>query len=358
MATIEVTFAAPLLTFEKQVLSDRFFSEGACFADINSDGHQDIISGPYYYKGPDFESRVAFEKPLAFRIKQYSKFFFCFSHDFNGDNRPDILGIPMPGAVAHWYENPGTESGPWKKYPAFDDVGNESPDLTDITGDGKPELVCCHGGVLGYAEPNWDNPTAAWKFTAISGPRGYHRFTHGLGVGDVNGDGKTDVLETSGWWEQRSPTKWKLHETKFAQAGGAQMFAYDVDGDGDNDVISSQNAHAWGLCWFEHVKEGGKIAFKRRTIMTNNAADNPYGVSFSQLHAMALHDMNGDGIKDIITGKRFYAHGGGDPGAHELPVLYWFETRRSSEGVAFEPWLVDRLSGVGDAAHGGGRFGR
>ena len=84
----------------------------------------------------------------------------------------------------------------------------------------NPELVCCNGGRLVFAEPDWDNPTAKWKLTPISEPRGYHRFTHGLGVGDINGDGKTDVLETSGWWEQISKTEWKLHQAKFAQAGG------------------------------------------------------------------------------------------------------------------------------------------
>ena len=94
--------AEPLVEFEKHQLSNRFYSEGACFSDINGDGNQDIVSGPYYYLGPGFEKKVAFEQPLAFRIKQYSKFFFCFSHDFNGDGRPDILGIPMPGTMAHW----------------------------------------------------------------------------------------------------------------------------------------------------------------------------------------------------------------------------------------------------------------
>ncbi len=342
-AALDLASARASVAFDKQVLNAQFFSEGACYADFNDDGHQDIASGPLWYEGPDFKTRHAFDEPLRFRIKQYSRFFFTFAHDFNGDGRIDILGIPMPGTTAHWYENPGKTGVMWKKHVALDDVGNESPHLTDLTGDGKPELICCRGGKIGFAVPD---PAGPWKFTAITDPRGYGRFTHGLGIGDVNGDGLLDVLETNGWWEQPAKTHavFRFHPVKFAEAGGAQMFAYDFDGDGDNDVVSSQNAHAWGLAWFEQ-REPGK--FVRHNIMTQNPKDNSYGVAFSQMHAVALADVDGDGVKDVITGKRFYAHGGGDPGAHELPVLYWFRTVRTPGGVVFEPNLIDQRSGVG-----------
>ncbi|MEM7385909.1 MAG: VCBS repeat-containing protein, partial [Verrucomicrobiota bacterium] len=117
--------AETLIHFDKQVLNTRFFSEGACFADIDSDGHQDIVSGPLWYSGPEFRKAHAFAEPLPFAIKQYSEFFFTFTHDFNRDGRPDVLGIPMPGAAAHWYENPGRTGVLWKKHLAFDGVDNE-----------------------------------------------------------------------------------------------------------------------------------------------------------------------------------------------------------------------------------------
>ncbi len=337
-----------LVQFDKQVLSERFFSEGACFADIDRDGDADIVSGPYWYEGPQFEKRHAYEEPLGVWIKAYSNFFFTFAHDFNNDQRPDILAIPMPGQAAHWYENPGATAKAWQKHLALTDVGNESPHLTDLTGDGQPELICCRGGKIGYAEPNWTAPTEPWKFTEIA-DRGYGRFTHGLGIGDIDQDGHMDVLEKNGWWEQRSPTEFQFHAVKFAgPTGGAQMFAHDFDGDGDNDVISSQNAHGWGLTWFEQSRDAqGGIQFSSRPIMTANAADNPYGLAISQMHALALADIDGDGLQDVVTGKRFYAHGGNDPGAHESPVLYWFRTLRSPDGVAFEPWKIDDRSGVG-----------
>ena len=339
-----------LHSFKRLVLSEQFFSEGACFADLDGDGHRDIISGPYWYAGPDFRKRQAYAPAAPLDIRGYSDFFFSFAYDFNGDSRVDILAVGMPGQVAHWYENPGRSKDYWKKHAALDDVGNESPQFSDLTGDGRPELVCCRGGAFGYAEPDPGRPTAAWKFTPVTPARGYGGFTHGLGIGDVDGDGRLDLLETNGWWRQegKKGELFRFHPVRFARSGGAQMFAYDFDGDGDNDVLSVQNAHGYGLSWFEQVLDpDGKRRFEGNSIITSRPADSPYGLSISQMHAVALVDVDGDGVRDIVTGKRFWAHAGGDPGSQQLPVLYWFKTVRSRSGTSFEPWLIDDRSGPG-----------
>lgn len=127
------------------------------------------------------------------------------------------------------------------------------------------------------------------------------------------------------------------------------MFAYDVDGDGDNDVITSLAAHGYGLAWYEQVKEGGKITFKNHTFMNKEPKENKYGVKFSQLHAVDLVDMDGDGLKDIITGKRIWAHGpNGDAEPNAPAVLYWFKlVRGADKSVDFVPYLIDSDSGIG-----------
>lgn len=275
-----------------------------------------------------------------------------FAHDFNGDGWTDILVFGFPGKEAAWYENPKNQPGHWRRHVIFNGLDNESPGFGDVTGDGKPEIVCCSQGCIGYAEADWSRPEQPWTFRAVSPKGNYQRFTHGLGFGDVNGDGRVDLLEKDGWWEQPESLAgaplWKKHEFKFGD-GGAQMFAYDVNGDGLNDVITSLEAHGYGLAWFEQTRRDGQITFRQHLIMGREPTQNRYGVKFSQPHALDLADMDGDGLKDIIVGKRFWAHGpDGDPEPNAPAVLYWFQLRRlPGGGVDFVPWLVDDDSGVG-----------
>jgi hypothetical protein len=178
-----------------------------------------------------------------------------------------------------------------------------------------------------------------------------------MGVGDVNGDGRMDLMEKDGWWEQPSSLQgdplWKFHAFDFTPGshGGAQMYAYDVNGDGLNDVITSIAAHGFGLVWYEQVRKDGEITFNQHVILNTEQkrAPNENGISFSELHAIDLVDMDGDGLKDIVTGKRFWSHGRtGDPDRNSSAVLYWFQlVRNADKTVKFIPHLIDDSSGVG-----------
>ena len=279
-------------TFDKLQISDQFFAEGAAFGDFTHDGVMDIVYGPYWYAGPNYTDRHEYYTPKPFDIAGYSDNFFAFTHDVNHDDWTDIVIIGFPGQEAWWFANPQGKPGNWQRHTILPVVDNESPTFTDLTGDGVPEVVCNSGGKIGYAEIPKDDPTKPWTFKPITANRGYQRFTHGLGIGDVNGDGRPDVLQKEGWFEQPAAdskaTEWKFHPVNFSEPGGAQMYAFDVDGDGDNDVVTSKAAHSYGLAWFENTgKEGDEIKFKEHLIMGDKPDQNEFGVAFSQLHAIA-----------------------------------------------------------------------
>jgi len=377
-------------TWKKLQLDNHFWSEGANTGDFNHDGKPDVVSGPYWWEGPEFKVRHEFmsttRKSQAgeapFKLKKadgtmetiegyegglghenhYSDNFFCFAYDINHDGWDDVLVYGFPGAEATWYENPKGQKGAdgtehWAAHKVFDVVDNESPTWGDLNGDGKPEIICNSKGFFGYATPDWNDPAKPWAFHAISPNNKYHKFTHGLGFGDVNGDGRTDIMEKSGWWEQPSTLEgdpqWKYHAFAFAPTeGSAQMYAYDVNGDGRPDVITSLAAHNYGLAWYEQLKDrnaNGEPAFKQHLIMGKTPQENKYGVVFSQLHAVDLVDMDGDGLKDIVTGKRFWAHGShGDSDPNGAAVLYWFKlVRNPDNSVDWIPYQIDNDSGIG-----------
>lgn len=374
-----VTMAADV-TFKKQILTTEFVAEGCHAADFNHDGHTDITAGCYIWFGPDFSKRVNFTpervnaggptKTPYDRAKGYSDFFLAYTHDFDGDSWHDIVIYGLPGEPILLYLNPRNAEGPWKEHAIFDVADGESPDFKDINGDGKPELVVHSsdankpkqaagkgGGQLGYAEVNWAMPLAKARFRPITpksaeNDQKYFRYTHGYGAGDVNGDGRVDILDKEGWYEQPSDTtqdqNWKFHPGPFGPAGargGSFIYSYDVNGDGRNDVISSYDAHGFGLGWFEQQADGHFVEHK---IMGSTPADNSQGVKFSQLHALRLADIDNDGLMDIVTGKRFWAHG---PNADDEPnapaVLYWFQLKREAGKVEYIAHQIDDDSGVG-----------
>jgi len=368
LAAIISTKPAPLTgKWQKLQLSRYFWAEGACAADINGDGNTDVLSGPYWFEGPDFKTthviypgeksfQSADEKIPGFEGElsgknAYSDNFLSYSGDFNADGKPDYLVVSFPGKETFWYENPGDSDAPWLRHTALAVTDNESPMLADINGDKTPDLLCMSNGTIGYATIDPANPTAVWKWNAITAEDkgAYHPFTHGIGHGDINGDGRTDILEAKGWWEQPADwdgkAPWKRHDAAFGTKGGAQMFGYDVNADGRTDVITSLDAHGFGLAWFEQNEDA---TFTRHLITGTPEEEGSTGIIFTQPHAIDLADIDGNGTLDIITGKRFWAHGpDDDPEPNEPAVLYAFLLERKDGTATYTAEIIDDNSGVG-----------
>ncbi|MBC7820220.1 MAG: VCBS repeat-containing protein, partial [Planctomycetaceae bacterium] len=288
--------------WERIKLEEVFRAEGVAVADINKDGHLDLVNGEAWYENPLGErdpKRAPFAKALyksgswtmhplrAEGIRgtiadgSYSNNFALWTYDISGDGWQDVIVIGFPGEPCHWFENPQGKPGPWNKSEIWHSAANETPQFQDITGDGKPELIMSSETeqMMGYLEiPAPAQAKKKWDYTQVNaeklGPQLGHRYYHGLGIGDVNRDGRKDIIIPHGWWEQPAKLNdgpWTFHkhilkgDGEGAPETAADIYVDDLDGDGDNDILMSA-AHHIGVWWFENVGGSPDPKFKQHII--------------------------------------------------------------------------------------------
>ncbi|WP_310105351.1 VCBS repeat-containing protein [Algoriphagus sp. 4150] len=330
--------AAP--DFKKTVISRDFLSEGVAVADINKDGKLDIIAGYYWFEAPDWTQHELSPSQVFDPRKEYSNSFLNLGMDVNLDGWDDVVIIDYPGTPAYWFENPKTESSNWQKHIIADSVGiaNESPGFIDIDGDGRLDILCGDPEkkqIIWLQAPTIPGETE-WKRFALSEENvpGTDRFSHGLGYGDINGDGINDVVIAEGWFEGKADQKsgdWKFHPLPISEPV-SHLYVLDVNGNGINDVVGA-SAHALGIWWHEQLADG---TFQTHLISNTTA----------QTHASILADLNGNGSAEWITGKRYLAHNGNDEGDADTPYLLYFELT-PDQPPYFKEHIIDNDSGAG-----------
>ncbi len=329
--------------FERIKLDDTFRAEGVAVGDFNKDGQLDVAAGDVWYAAPSWKiSRI--RQPLSQQgkptdaydgSKGYSNCFASWSYDINRDGWDDLIVIGYPGDPCYWYENPQNEPGDWKQNEIWHSACNETVLFTDLTGDGQPELILGSQPErqMGYLTvPTVEKCHEKWVFTPISEPgdpneNGTFKYYHGLGTGDVNSDGRLDLIIPHGWWEspeKRDAGLWAFHPLPLSKNNegvpvhASNIYTMDLDLDGDNDLLLS-SAHAFGVWWFENLGPASDQPFKYHLI----------DESFSQTHALALVDFTGKNQPALVTGKRYFAHMGGDPGEFQPVVMYWYDIERT-----------------------------
>jgi hypothetical protein len=287
--------------------------EGAGVLDVNRDGHLDIQCGSFWYEGPDWHKHDV--RPIA-AVGGYHLTFCDLPVDVDGDGWTDTINAAWHNQRLSWVRNPAMTGGEFEEIP-IDEPGNiETAILADLNGDGQPDVI----PDIFNGQPGWyqfrRDPAGkhgiSWKKydlpREMDGP--------GVGTGDVNGDGRLDIVSQKGWAEGPidSTGPWAWHAEFDLEDPSIPILVHDVDGDGDADLIWGIG-HGYGLYWLEQYRTAtGDRAWARHVI----------DMSFSQAHVLLLGDIDGDGRQDFITGKRYYAHNGKDPGAEDPRVLYWY----------------------------------
>ena len=330
------------IRFEIRQIADDY-NEGCAVADVNRDGKPDIIAGPDWYEGPTWKRH-----PLRFVGSGNDEFRQNngdHAIDLNGDGWVDVISASWFSDRIYWYENPGKEGlatdEPWTPHLILDGRPCcEGTIMADMDGDGVPDLV-----------PNsWDEGQPAIVIGILPGKAGkapvfkVHNlggkgYGHGIGAGDINGDGKMDVLTPKGWYEQPAAAPfekpWPFHPDFEAPHSSLPNLIVDVNGDGRNDLIIG-HAHDYGLAWYEQGEpKDGKTTWTRHEI----------DKSFSQVHCLAWADLDGDGRPELITGKRWRGHKDGDPGSHDPVCLFRFVWDPASR--KFEKDVISFDQGVG-----------
>ena len=329
----EETDDAPVQFSKKRLFLDA--NEGAAVADVDRDGVLDVIAGRNWFAGPDFVPR-----PLR-SVADWNGYVESngdHAYDVNGDGWTDVVAGAFVLGEVHWYENPGPEGLAkghlWTRH-LLADTGSEQNEMTflrDLGGDGAPEWIA----------NSWDpeSPVVAWTFADSA--RGFAlerhvigtgRHGHGMGFGDVNGDGREDVLVGKGWYE-RPPgdalaQTWAFHPDWDVHAS-VPILVRDLNGDGRSDLVLG-HGHDFGLYWWEQKAPGPGGATRWDKHLIDDG--------FSQPHALAWADLDGEGQDELVTGKRKWAHNGKDPGGDAPPALYYYKW--NGEEKTFTRYPID-----------------
>lgn len=320
------------------------FNESCSLVDVNGDGRVDITCGVNWYENPGPRGGRWAKHACYFVDAEKRSFLHGHCHesavDVNRDGLMDVVNSGYQADIAGvlWYENPGTRGGKWNARRLHASPFVEGVLPADLNGDGHPDLVVNHFRRYGGAEGEgsvarvepivWLESIAQepWLIEHIIAPEADD---HGVGVGDINGDGRPDVVTKHGWYEappQPSLESWCFHnDCEMLFRASLPILVTDVNGDGRNDLIAG-NGHGYGLYWFEQKVSGGKRTFERHAIEDH----------YAEFHAMELADLNGDGKADLVTGKRLLGHDGRDEGEWDPLFLFWYDI----QGGKFERHVI------------------
>lgn len=344
------TLRSAELQFRLHAINADSTYEACSVMDVNRDGKLDIVSGGFWYEAPTWKKHFVREVEKLGVPPNWDG----YSHlelDVNNDGWTDLINVNWRSRSIYWIEHPGPGLGEWKKHLVAEPGAMETGRLHDIDGDGRLDVLPGGGNFSAWWELLPGAPKTESKWVRHDLPKQVSG--HGRGFGDLNGDGRGDIIGPEGWLEapeDRRKGEWIWHPEFSLGQTSIPVIVADVDEDGDNDLIWGVG-HDYGVYWLEQTRENGKRAWKKHLI------DDTWSVGHSPLWV----DLDNNGKKEFVNGKRYRAHELRDPGALDPQVLYRYEFDKASgkfvrydimakggpAGIGLDPKAID-LDGDGD----------
>jgi Dienelactone hydrolase family/FG-GAP-like repeat len=327
------------VAFRRHVINADSEFVAAAVCDVNKDGKLDIVCGGWWYEAPTWKKRlVRTVEIIGGRPDGYAHQVL----DVNGDGWPDIVTVNWRTSSLKWIEHPGgnlAKGQEWKTHVIAVPGNMETGRLVDLLGDGTPVLLPCGANFAAWWELK-RTPNAKGGFDPewIRHDLPRELAGHGIGVGDINGDGRLDIVGRKGWAEApKDPRKdrWIWHADFDLDQASIPILVVDVDGDGLNDIVYTR-AHDYGIYWLQQKRsKDGQIQWLKHAIDTSVAG----------CHAPLWADLDGDGIKELIVGRRYLAHEGKDPGEYDPQAAYRYQFDPKTR--TWKRWLISYNDGIG-----------
>ena len=292
----EGNFGAP------QIIEDDFFDQihKIVAADLDNDGDIDVLASAsntgeiVWYENLDGRGNFSARKVIDIIPKTFS----VIAADVDGDGDLDIIGVSREnGHGLFWFENLDGQGNFSEKKIIDSQISSRSVVAVDFDGDGDLDILI--NGHTTYKISWYENLDGQGNFGPKQIVDGTGMYANMVAAGDINGNGAMDIVFASNgdnevaWFENLDGLgnfgPKRIITNNLLTA--VAVFIADLDNDGDMDVLAtSVEVYGGEVVWFENLDGAGNFSEKK---VISTEVMSPYSVIAA--------DIDGDGDMDVIS---------------------------------------------------------